>query len=141
MKYRKGYKYQLAEEITFQINVFPGREIVTKFIRLTTTGLLTIYGGYAWDGPSGPTIDTEDTMTPSLVHDALAQLMRMNLLSSFWRIRSNEILREMMVARAAKWEPLRHAQLVRAAVWKRELDKFGAPSTDPKNVKKVFEVT
>ena len=31
---------------------------------------------YAWDGPSGPTADTENSMRASLVHDGLYQAMR-----------------------------------------------------------------
>ena len=31
---------------------------------------------YAWDGPSGPTIDTSNSMRASLVHDVLYQAMR-----------------------------------------------------------------
>ena len=31
---------------------------------------------YAWDGPSGPTIDTPDAMRASLVHDGLYQALR-----------------------------------------------------------------
>jgi hypothetical protein len=34
----------------------------------------------AWDGPSGPTIDTKGFMRGSLVHDGLYQLMRDGLL-------------------------------------------------------------
>lgn len=59
--------------------------IINGFITLSTSGLLTISKGYAWDGPSGPTIDTKTFMKgspppPPLVHDALYQLMRMKLL-------------------------------------------------------------
>ena len=52
------------------------------FITLTKEGLLTIAKGYAWDGPSGPTIDTLNFMHGSLVHDALYQLMREGKLDS-----------------------------------------------------------
>ena len=76
MKYRKGYKYQLADDYTIQIDTKPPEEIETQFISLSIDGLLTIKDGYAWDGPSGPTIDTPNFMTPSLVHDAIYQLMR-----------------------------------------------------------------
>lgn len=38
--------------------------------------ILTVYSGYCWDGPSGPTIDTKATFRPSLYHDALYQLIR-----------------------------------------------------------------
>lgn len=54
----------------------PDKEIETKFVELNKEGALTIKKGYAWDGPSGPTIDTKTFMRGSLVHDALYQLMR-----------------------------------------------------------------
>jgi len=91
--YRTGYKYQLAEEYSLKLEMLqahgargeePGGEvgdqratgIKTDFIDLDTDGTLTIKAGYAWDGPSGPTIDTKSFMRGSLVHDALYQLMR-----------------------------------------------------------------
>ncbi len=50
---------------------------------------------YAWDGPSGPTIDTRDFMRGSLVHDALYQLMRLSTLDyKVYRKRADEILKE-----------------------------------------------
>lgn len=92
IKYRDGYKYQLAEDFTIQTKIFPAADIVTPFICLTRTGLLTIKAGYAWDGPSGPTWDTKNFMRGSLVHDALYQLMRMKLLDCGWRPTADEEL-------------------------------------------------
>jgi hypothetical protein len=82
IKYREGYKYQLAEDESFFINRLVGREPYDdgRFLSLIG-GVLTIRDGYAWDGPSGPTIDTPDSMTGSLVHDALYQLIRVGHLS------------------------------------------------------------
>ena len=74
--YRSGYKYQLAEDYTVQIAIFPQQPIITKFILLRANGNLSIVAGYAWDGPSGPAFDTPSFMRASLVHDALYQLMR-----------------------------------------------------------------
>ncbi len=103
IRYRSGYKYQLAETYSTSVVICPlsgqrsevggqrsedrgqktdggDREtdsgIETDFIDLSAEGLLTIKKGYAWDGPSGPTIDTKSFMRGSLVHDALYQLMR-----------------------------------------------------------------
>lgn len=72
----KGYKYQLMEDYPLQIKILPKAPITKGFIRLTKTGKLTIKRGYAWDGPSGLTLDTRNFMRGSLVHDALYQLMR-----------------------------------------------------------------
>lgn len=74
--YKAGYKYQLKEEYVVEIPIKPDVSIDTEYLALTVDGMLTVKKGYAWDGPSGPTIDTLDFMRGSLVHDALYQLMR-----------------------------------------------------------------
>tara|TARA_R110000772_G_scaffold268452_1_gene395563 strand:+ start:8691 stop:9092 length:402 start_codon:yes stop_codon:yes gene_type:complete len=132
MKYKKGYKYQLTEDEVTQTPIHPAEDIDTHFITLTKTGLLTVRNGYAWDGPSGPTVDTDNSMTPSLNHDAFAQLMRMMLLSRMWRILTNVFFAQQCLKRKM-WR-------ARAWFWKNTLDKFGAPSTNPKNAKKEYEV-
>lgn len=79
--YREGYEYQLAADYSIVVGIIPPRNIKTQFIELYVTGLLIIRSGYAWDGPSGPVLDTPSAMRGSLVHDALSQLMREGLLS------------------------------------------------------------
>lgn len=81
------YKYQLLEGYDYTIppGFFRG-EIGTLIMQTTDAWvvltpqphsiLLSIKRGYCWDGPSGPTIDTENFMRGSLVHDALYQLFR-----------------------------------------------------------------
>ena len=82
--YKKGYKYQLAEDYIRFIPIYFHDDIQTKYISLIPqpdlSSLLTIRTGYAWDGPSGPTIDTKTFMRGSLEHDALYQLIRERLL-------------------------------------------------------------
>ena len=77
IQYKKGYKYQLDRNFSVFIPIKP--VVLLKsghWLRLHANGLLKIRHGYAWDGPSGPTIDTKTFMRGSLVHDALYQLMR-----------------------------------------------------------------
>lgn len=75
--YRDGYKYQLKQDYALpNSGIMPAGLIDTQFIKLDVNGDLLIRAGYAWDGPSGPTIDTKNFMRGSLVHDALYQLMR-----------------------------------------------------------------
>ena len=76
IKYKSGYKYQLKDNYSVTIPVKPPADIITAYITLNTQGLLMLRDGYAWDGPSGPTIDTLTFMRGSLIHDALYQLMR-----------------------------------------------------------------
>ena len=78
--YKSGYKYQLKSDSVTSIGITPDAAIDTEYIKLTLAGVLTVKEGYAWDGPSGPTIDTLNFMRSSLVHDALYQLMRERML-------------------------------------------------------------
>ena len=71
--YKAGYKYQLKARYAVQIDIRPAAPIDMEYLGLTTDGTLTVKKGYAWDGPSGPTIDTLNFMRGSLVHDALYQ--------------------------------------------------------------------
>ena len=91
--YQSGYKYQLVHSYTVQTSVIPKKNIKTRFISLDTDGVLIVNVGYAWDGPSGPTIDTKNFMRGSLVHDALYQLIRQEYLSGTDRIKADKELK------------------------------------------------
>jgi len=95
IKYKSGYKYQLVETYCVQIPIRPKNNIETEYISLAKSGLLIIREGYAWDGPSGPTIDTKTFMRGSSVHDALYQLMREGLLSRRHRNDVDKLLARM----------------------------------------------
>jgi len=94
-RYRSGYKYQLLDKVVVNVSLRP-RDGITcaldRFLELDPDGKLTIWAGYAWDGPSGPTFDTSDFMGPSLVHDALYQLGDAGLLEDGWRLLADETL-------------------------------------------------
>jgi hypothetical protein len=79
IKYKSGFKYQLSRDYEIVIPIL-GYSFQTKRFSLDENGKLYIKDGYAWDGPSGPTIDTKSFMRGSLVHDVLYQAMRMELL-------------------------------------------------------------
>ena len=99
--YRKlhDYKYQLMDDYVIQIDIRPERDIDFIFVSLSSGGLLTIRKAYAWDGPSGPSIDTKNFMRGSLVHDALYQLMRLSALNYLvHRQRADGLLREICLA-------------------------------------------
>ena len=83
--YRDGYTHQTTRNYFLGTHVVQASRIRTQFISLDETGYLEISAGYAWDGPSGPAIDTPNSMRASLVHDALYQLMRMGLLDRKYR--------------------------------------------------------
>ena len=75
IRYTDGWKYQLDEDYSCATGI-QGHAAATSYITLELDGNLTIKAGYAWDGPSGPTIDSKDFMRGSLVHDSLYQLIR-----------------------------------------------------------------
>ena len=73
---RPQWKYRLEARYQVSVGFYERKaERGNDFVWLDH-GLLTISEGYAWDGPSGPAIDTRTWMRASLVHDALYQLMR-----------------------------------------------------------------
>ena len=132
MKYRKGYKYQLAEDEVFSfIGIVPGKDIVNDFISLFRDGMLIIHKGYAWDGPSGPTIDRKTNMRGSLAHDALYQLMREGLIERKWRLKADELIKKCWI------EDGMYPWL--AAVETKALNSFAAYAADPRNTKEVYE--
>ena len=132
MKYRKGFKYQLAEDYQIKINICPVDPIKLDFISLTSDGMLSILKGYAWDGASGITIDTKSSMRGALVHDALYQLLRMKLINACWRTYADELLRDICIEDGMyKW---------RANMWYKAVNKLAAFAADPKNTKKIIEV-
>lgn len=95
----KKWKYQLVEDYDIKTDLKPLMSIrrgLVKLLSLSPDGVLSIGKYYAWDGPSGPTIDTRDFMRGSLVHDALYQLMREGVLDyKVHRKRADEILRKL----------------------------------------------
>lgn len=86
MVYRKlkRYKYQLTKAYIHRVNIYDF-SIKTEYISLDPEGRLTFEPHYAWDGPSGPAIDTKSFMRGSLVHDGLYQLIRLDLLPKFFK--------------------------------------------------------
>jgi hypothetical protein len=128
MKYRKlrRYKYQLMEDYIFNTVIITGAYAKTDFILLTTKGHLHIKKYYAWDGPSGPTINTKSFMRGSLVHDALYQLIRLNLLSKDWKPHADFLLHKICLEDGML--PFRAKYVYQAVTY------FGSPALvyDPK---------
>jgi hypothetical protein len=79
IKYKSGYKYQLVSDLSVKTDI-TWYDISTDYITLNNKGMLTVLKGYAWDGPSGPTYDSKNSLRASLVHDALYQCIRFGLL-------------------------------------------------------------
>jgi hypothetical protein len=130
IEYKSGYKYQLETEYHIKASIKPTTDVVTPYIDLDIKGNLTIKRGYAWDGTSGPVIDTDENLRASLVHDAFYQLMRMRKLkSSEHKEAADKLFRNMCKIDGV---PSPIAQLYYFA-----LEKMGKPSTDPANAKEI----
>lgn len=128
--YRAGYKYQLKSTYLVRIDIRPPADIDTDYLALTADGVLTVKKGYAWDGPSGPTIDSLNFMRGSLVHDALYQLMRERLLDEeTYRDPADRLLQK--ICREDGMSSLRAWWVYQAVHF------FGKPSADPANDKPV----
>lgn len=130
--YKKGFKYQLCETYTVFTGIYPKCSIETEYIDLTTDGAIFIKKGYAWDGPSGPTIDTKNFIEPSIVHDALYQLMRLGLISQDCRIEADILLRQMCMKKGMSW--------IRASWVYHAVRLCGGSAASPKNKKKVIVI-
>ena len=90
--YKEGFKYQLATTFVLATEIITGDYIEEGFIELTPDGTLILKVGFAWDGPSGPTIDTDDFMRGSAAHDALYELIRKGLLDKSWKRAADVLL-------------------------------------------------
>jgi len=108
IKYKKinhpKYKYQLTESYTIFLDkfnlkkyIFEPPDVPDPFILINRPGRMWIKKGYSWDGPSGPTIDTQNFMRGSLVHDALYQLMRAKRIPLSMRKYADELLRDICI--------------------------------------------
>jgi len=93
--YRDGMKYQVAHDYMRKTPICPQDDIITKWWVLTRGGVLLLKDGFAWDGASGPTFDTKNSMSPSAEHDALCKMLRNRSLDyDLWQDRINEFFRE-----------------------------------------------
>jgi hypothetical protein len=98
MKYREltDYKYQTVEDYTTKIEVYPEKDLIFRFMELSSTGNLLIKSGYAWDGATGLPKTPTTILRGSLVHDVLYQLMRLGALDyKTNRILADRIFRSM----------------------------------------------
>jgi hypothetical protein len=129
IRYAEGYKYQLRAADAMQLPELadPARApIATDWIELDPDGTMRFRPGYAWDGPSGPTIDTPSAMRGSLAHDGLYQLIREGRLGPGYREPADRVLRRLCLE-DKMWK-------VRAWAWFHIVRSFASPAADPASV-------
>ena len=129
ISYKKGYKFQLAEEYHVHTNL-TGYEFMTDYISLSPTGLLSVAKGYAWDGASGPSINSKNFIRPSLIHDCFYQALRQDLLPQSCRKYADDRLKADCIRDGmSKFR----AWYVHLAV-----KTFAKAAANPKNKRKIF---
>lgn len=129
IKYSKGHKYQLKRRAMFQTGI-KGYSGNTFYLTIYVDGGLLVRAGYAWDGPSGPTIDTKSTLRGSLVHDALYQLIRMEIIPKSCREQADQEAHD-------RW--IEDGMLkIRAWLWTKVLNKHAAIAAHPDRRRKVL---
>ncbi len=137
--FKKGFKYQTSRPFSCSTGILPEKAVETDLIFLSLSGFLIIKANYAWDGPSGPMLDTDDMYIPSLIHDALYQLMRMGLLSLDHRKDIDRLFKKLIVVNAKKgWKWF---SKIRAIYAFRGLQIAKGEAAKPKNKKKEYSVT
>lgn len=127
MKYQdiKKYKYKLANTFIIQTPIL-NKGFKHKFFILKDNGLLVIIIGYLWDGVSGPTWDTKSTMIPGLVHDALYQAIRLELLPLSLKQLTDSFFYDLMIKhKVCK---------LRATYFYKTVHYFGKSSCIPSNI-------
>jgi len=96
IKYKSGYKYQLAKSVLCKTNLRITETVKNSYITLTKNGIIMIKHGYAWDGAT-LAFDTKTFMRGSLVHDALYQLIREGLIEKHWRLNADKLLQKICI--------------------------------------------
>ena len=132
MKYRKGFKYQLATPLRLKTSFRPKIDLVSDFVILRTDGDLELLKGFAWDGPSGPVIDRSSNMKASAGHDGLYRLMRKWMLPHTKWAEADQCY--------GKW--LKEGGAWNITIWAnmKGLALAGGSAAHPKNQAKIYEV-
>ena len=121
--FRRGYKYQVTQIFHIRLDIIPFAPIHQPFVRMDMSGNTRIFIGYAWNGASGPTFDTLNSMTGSLVHDVIYQLIRLGLIDPKYKEYGDGLLHDICVEDGMyDW---------RANYWRWAVLEFGAGSTKP----------
>jgi len=128
IRYSDGTKYQLRSDCWLDTGIL-GYDVKTKFIRLFPNGFMRLKDGYAWDGASGPTIDTKPSMRSSAGHDALYKLCRLGLLPAD--------LHKVFDSLLERWSLEDGMWTLRAKLWERVLNRFGRNNLWPSKERPV----
>ena len=115
----KKYKYELMDDFTIQVPI-KDSPFKASYFNLTKEGILTIKLGYKWDGVSGPTWDSDNTMIGGLVHDCLYQCIRCEFLAESAKEVVDDTFYDILISCGMS--------KFRAGYYYRAVDVFGASS-------------
>ncbi len=79
-----GYKYRLLEQFQWYSEFLKDESFEAPFFQCDK-GHCTAFKGYAWDGVSGPAVDTKKTKIPGLKHDISYQAIRLGLIDKKYK--------------------------------------------------------
>jgi len=127
----RGYKYQVRKPFHIKLDIVPYESIHLDLVSMDKDGNTIIFPGYAWNGASGPTIDTLNSMIGSLIHDLIYQLIRLGFIDDSYKEYGDKLLYDLCVE-DGMWR-------LRAKLWKWAVLKFGRGSTRP-SAEPILEV-
>jgi len=121
----RPYKYRVLETAIFQTPITPVAAIHQRYWEMGLDGTLIVHYGYAWDGPSGPTLDrwSRSAMRASLPHDVFYQAIRLGLLPNFVKGAADGYFRKLCLEDGMS--------KTRAGLWYTALDLFGSRRARP----------
>ncbi len=140
IKYRRGIKYQLWEDywcflsdawkpyIDNALRDFP--EMQTQYFAIRPNAKLVAFKAYCWDGPSGPTVDTPDSLRGSLVHDVLYQAIRLGFLPAECRHLADLEFHRILLEDGMN--------PIRARAWFEAVKHFAGSAADPASERPVL---
>ncbi len=140
--YKEGIKYFVTRKYRIKLDIIPyapiclslqtedvnGNVVHIPIATMDMEGNTVIYPRYAWDGASGPTYDSLNTMIASLIHDLLYQFIRLGLIDPKYKEYADHMLKVIGIEDGML--------PCRASYYKLAVDKFGAPSTMPSSERK-----
>lgn len=132
IEYKEGYDYWLVKDYSIETGISLGKTVSTKLLSMTAKGLLTIREGYAWDGASGPAIDTKTVKRASLIHDAIYQLIREGYIHPVHKERADELFIEEYLKSCDKLEKRNAFSALRAWYMRKAVDRYGDDSIKPR---------
>ena len=126
--FSEGYKYWVRQDFHIKLDIIPDEYINLQFVTMDLDGDTVIRQGYAWNGASGPTWDTLNSMIGSLVHDVIYQLIRLGLINRSYKEYADTVLHDLCTEDGMySW---------RADYWRWAVLNFGdgscLPSAEPK---------